>query len=254
MKRQLTSLFGFPLVTAFAITTLGAPLTAHAKTFRNAYLSFELPDKWDCQLEHTEWVCRTNSASMDSREAVIILTAKEVGPTDALPTYESHLKAPRTIASRSGQPMQSTVYKVDQRIIQGQPWIDGMHFGSEVPNYYTRYVATIKDRIAVLVTFSAYKLHYTKYGPDFIRAIESLRVVASPGLMRANGPGGGNGGIPGSSEMVGSPTSSIDMAHAGEFPEEGSSGSSDSATKFFGFAFLVGAVGVYLMIKRKQKS
>lgn len=54
-----------------------------------------------------------------------------------------------------------------------------MHLGSEIPHYYTRYLATIKGNIAVLVTFSAHKLFYTKYSSDFFRAIKSMRVLAT---------------------------------------------------------------------------
>ena len=58
--------------------------TANAKRFRNAYVSFELPPNWNCKLEGSEWVCE-NDFSAKTKEAIIILTAKEVGPTDTLP-------------------------------------------------------------------------------------------------------------------------------------------------------------------------
>ena len=54
-----------------------------------------------------------------------------------------------------------------------------MHLGSEIPHYYTRYLATLKGNIAVLVTFSAHKLFYSKYSSEFFRAIKSLRVLAT---------------------------------------------------------------------------
>ena len=53
-----------------------------------------------------------------------------------------------------------------------------MHLGSEVPYYYTRYLATVKVQIAILVTFSAHQRYYTKYSNDFFKAILSLRVNA----------------------------------------------------------------------------
>ena len=76
-----------------------SPQMVEAKVFRNSYLSFELPDKWDCYLENTAWVCRyaisknclgPNSSTptceeqrKKAREAIIILAAKEVGPKDS---------------------------------------------------------------------------------------------------------------------------------------------------------------------------
>src|SRR5437868_7904155 len=136
---------------------------AHAKLFRNAYISFELPQSWNCNLEQTEWVCRSETTK-ESKEAIIILTAKEVGPTDSMQLYEQHLNTPITLALKTGGATESKiVYKAKTELINDQTWIDGLHLGSEVQNYFTRYLATIKGRIAVMVTFSAHKQFYTKY-------------------------------------------------------------------------------------------
>ena len=242
------------LMAIFAILTLQlAPESAEAKVFRNAYVSFELPDKWDCVLELTEWVCRTNSTGADNREAIIILTAKEVGPSDSLPLYQQHLKTARTIPNRAGQPMQSQILKVEQRNISVHPWIDGMHLSSEVPNYYTRYLATTKDKIAILVTFSAHKLYYTKYSGDFFRAIESLRVIATTGLL--GGKGGGGVNLPGA-DVLGN-GSQIDGSYSegDQYPDEesGRKGAGGIATKLFGLAFIILAIGAYLVLKKSGK-
>jgi hypothetical protein len=116
------------------ILLLLSPL-AQAKIFRNAYVSFELPAQWDCILEGTEWVCRSQKSPTDSREAIIILTAKEAGPVDTLPFYLQHLRTAKSIANRMGQPMQSQVVNAGQRLIANQPWINGLQLGSEIPNY-----------------------------------------------------------------------------------------------------------------------
>ncbi|MFP5519335.1 MAG: hypothetical protein ACLGGX_05490 [Bdellovibrionia bacterium] len=156
---------------------------AQAKVFRNNYISFEMPDSWRCNLEQTEWVCRSQNNN-ESREAIIILTAKEVGPTDSFPQYESHLNTPMTVNLKSGGVATSAVqYKAKNIQINNQAWIDSLHLGSEVPNYYTRYVATIKEQIAILVTFSAHKDFYTKYSADFFKSIQSLQVIASKNLL-----------------------------------------------------------------------
>ncbi len=244
MKKH--ALFALALA-AFSITI--APV-ASAKTFRNAYVSFDLADRWDCQLEQTEWVCRTQPGPNDNREAVIILTAKEVGPSDSLPAYEQHLKTPRTIPSRTGQPIQSQIQKVESRMINQHVWIDGMHFASEIPNYYTRYLATTKDKIAILVTFSAHKAHYAKYSNDFFRAIESLRVVATKNLM---GNGGGGSGVPGSG-LLGSGNSG-GIGFGDELPEEGSGSKGlDGATLgVLALALIVGGIGLYMVLGKKKK-
>lgn len=44
---------------------------SEARTFKNAYISFEMLDTWKCKLEQTEWVCRAEDPQ-ESKEAVII--------------------------------------------------------------------------------------------------------------------------------------------------------------------------------------
>ena len=68
---------------------------AYGRTFKNAYISFEMLDNWKCQLEQTEWVCRAEDPQ-ESKEAVIILTAKEKGPTDTFELYQNHMSSPIT--------------------------------------------------------------------------------------------------------------------------------------------------------------
>ena len=234
------------LATALA-TALGCGVVAsdaQARTWRNAYVSFDLPDKWNCTLEQTEWVCRSTDPGL--AEAIIILTAKEVGPQDSLANYELHLKAPRTIMTRTGTSVQSTVYQTEGRTIGNHPWVNSLHFSSEIYNYYTRYLATTKDKIAVLVTFSAHKLHYTKYSADFFRAIDSLRVIATKSTWA--GTNSGDTGV------LGVPTEGGGMpSEPGQGLEDGGGSSGDSTKMFLGIALVIGAAGFYLLMKRRQK-
>ncbi|MCM2282330.1 MAG: hypothetical protein NDI61_10860, partial [Bdellovibrionaceae bacterium] len=199
MSRRLARLDLFlALSIPVSVLTCLTPLNAEATRFRNSYVSFELPNRWSCQLIDTEWVCRNGEPGDKTKEAVIILTAKEVGPSDSLQAYEAHLKTPRTLPSALGTPTQSQILNVTQRKINNHPWIDGMHLNSEVRDYYTRYVATTKDRIAILVTFSAHKAYYSRYTNDFFRAIESLQVLNTRALFQSAGQGGdGIGGAGG---------------------------------------------------------
>ena len=218
---------------------------SQATLFRNAYVSFELPPNWSCNLEGTEWVC-ISQFSQKSKEAIIILTAKEVGPTDTFQTYTTHLKTPRTIPGPNGKPVTSKVYHVTPRQISNHQWIDGMHLGSEVGSYYTRYLATIKERIAILVTFSAHQTHYTKYSNDFLKAITSLRVVASKDLLenRASSRVGSNG------ESLAAPIGSVIPTdiNSDNFPEEDSS-LGGKTTTYLGLLVLIIALGIYFYIK-----
>lgn len=220
---------------------------SHAKLFSNSYVSFELPPHWNCYLEKTEWICRSEMAGAQ-KEAVIILTAKEVGAGDSLQQYEAFLKAPKAVADQRGKPAQSQIKSVKNIQIAGHAWVDGMHLGSEVPYYYTRYLATIKLRIAILVTFSAHQRYYTKYSSDFFKAIQSLRVIAAPNLLAQSGSGTG---LPGGQTLgspVGIPSDVVDS----ELPLE-PSGSSGSKKNILLLAVILGAVGIYFFLKKGQK-
>lgn len=164
------------------LLVLSSPQLGQSKEWRNAFISFEIPDRWRCLLEQTEWVCRSDDPK-ESKESIIILTAKEIGPVDTMVMYEAHLQNPIPLKLPGGQILFSRPFKKPEKVqIRGLTWIDGFHLESEVPNYFTRYLATIKDRIAVLVTFSAYKDDYARYSADFSRAIQSLTVIASKNL------------------------------------------------------------------------
>lgn len=227
-----------------AVIFLYSPLS-QAKLFRNAYVSFELPPNWNCNLEGTEWVC-ISQFSQKAKEAIIILTAKEVGPTDTFAAYMAHLKAPRTLPGPNGKPVNSKVYQVTQRQISDHPWIDGMHLGSEVTSYYTRYLATIKERIAILVTFSAHQTHYTKYSNDFLKAIQSLKVVASKDLLNNRA-----GTLQrGANETFGnSPDAILPTSGPDEFPEEDSSLFSGNTLNYLGLLLIAAALGIYFYLK-----
>lgn len=227
------------------IATLIQSPNSSADRFRNSYISFELPPNWVCKSENTEFVC-TSRFSKKSKEAIIILTAKEVGPTDTFATYLAYLKTPRTILGKDGKPVASKVMHIRERNISNHKWIDGMHMGSEVTSYYTRYLATIKERIAILVAFSAHKPHYTKYSKDFIKAVDSLLVVANKDLLKSRPAMN----VRGSNEVIGDPIGQI-LHHntMDELPEENPQGIFSRYGTIFGILLILIAIGVYVYLK-----
>lgn len=231
------------------VATIFLCAAAEAKRFRNAYVSFELPPNWNCKLEGSEWVCE-NDFSAKTKEAIIILTAKEVGPTDTLPAYLAHLQTPRNLPGRGGAPTRSKIVHVKDRMIANQLWADGLHEGSEVGPYFTRYLATIKDRIAILVTFSAHKQHYTKYSGDFIKAVESLRVVATKDTLGDRSRLTGTG----TPETIGAPIGQNIPTYDSEgLPAEGGSGGSGTAGTLFLLVIILSAAGGFFYLRASKK-
>lgn len=217
---------------------------AEAKMFRNSYVSFELGKDWSCKLEKTSWVCINAKKSKGGNVAAIILTAKEKGPSDVLSSYEVHLKQPVILKTGKGsQP--SKVLNVARRTINHHPWVDSLHQGSEAPNFWTRYLGTVSERIAILVTFSSHKNFYTQYSNEFIKGIQSLRLVNSgsrnfrPGELR------------GKHELLGAPVSGI-LADTINIPDEPVLQKKKSSKgKIVGLLFLLLA-GALLWYKKKK--
>lgn len=240
--KQLLPVFLAPIL------LLVAPL-AQAKVFRNAYIAFEMPESWKCNLEVTEWVCRAETGK-ESKEAIIILTAKEVGPTDSFALYEQHLNKPVLLQTKTGASTESNiVYKAKNVNINDQTWIDGLHLGSEVPNYFTRYLATIKDRIAILVTLSAHKNFYTRYSQEFFKTVMSLKVVASKNLLSKPDLGPIHPG----SETLGPGMVAGAMPSDINGDIEGGEGGGNGKSGLVLGAVVLAAIGLLLFLRKRRK-
>ena len=62
-----------------------------------------------------------------------------------------------------------------------------MHLQSEIPDFYTRYLATVEADLGVLVTFSVRKDKYEEYSPDIESMVGSLKVFRKPGALNQDG-------------------------------------------------------------------
>ncbi len=233
---------------------------AQAKLFKNSYIEFQLPHKWTCQLRNTVWVCRYKLSARckkstgkvcrkqirKSKEAVIIFTAREASQVDSLKVYFDTLKDFRKVKKSSGKSSQSKVIHIKTVNIKKHKWVDGMHQGSEIPHYYTRYLATVKGNIAVLVTFSAHKLFYTGYSNQFFRAINSLDIIASKASgIRKNELG---------QKILSRPPDIPDeiFQEASVEDAEGSGGSVSSL--FFLLAIVMVIAGIYIWVRSNKTS
>lgn len=220
--------------------------SAHAKLFTNSYVSFQLPPNWECKVAGTEWVCRSSNAEQ-ARQAIIVLTAKEVGPNDNFAYYNQYLKAPKTPKHRDGTvATQSKVQHLNTIQIANHPWVDGLHLGSLLPNFYSRYLVTIKSKIAILVTFSAKKEFYTQYSKQFFDAINSLKVTAQTGGDMGNIRKAGD-------EFIGSVPDHMDEGWSGEEGITSESSEKGNNMWVYGLALILAGAGVFFMLKRSRK-
>lgn len=146
-----------------------------AKRFTNQYSEFELPSGWQCALEGTEWVCQSENKNR-RKEAIIILAAKKRGQQDSLDRYQAYLKQNKTFSLPGGKTQVSEPKYTKSTRINNHQWIDSLHLASEVPGFYTRYLATVKSDLGIAVTFSVSKEHYQDYQAVFDKIVATLRV------------------------------------------------------------------------------
>jgi hypothetical protein len=163
---------------------LGALLlssSAFAAKFANQFVQFELPPGWQCQLEGAEWVCQSTDDAK-KRDAMIVLAAKLKGDQDSLDQYLAYLKMAKSFTSAQGKPVKSEPKSAQMVVINNQTWVDSLHLESEMPGFFTRYLATIKNDIGVLVTYSVNRNKYQQYLADFDALVKTLVVFRKPGV------------------------------------------------------------------------
>jgi LPXTG-motif cell wall-anchored protein len=181
----------FWLSISFVACALAAS-PGYAAKFANQFIEFELPAQWQCNLEGAEWVCQSTDEKK-KKDAIIVLAAKIAGPQDSMDQYLTYLKSAKSYNSIQGKPVKSDPKYAKNFVINGQTWVDALHLESEIPGFYTRYLATIKEDIGVLVTYSINKAKYQSYIEDFDNLARTLKVFRKPGAgLNAGGPANGN--------------------------------------------------------------
>jgi hypothetical protein len=178
MKKYLRQALLMSAVIIFATT-------ANAAKFANQFVEFELPAAWVCVLEGAEWVCQNQTDKEKKKEAIIVLAAKVQGDQDTLDQYLAYLRNPKIYTTAQGKTVKSDVRYANNKTIQDKAWVDALHLESEIPGFYTRYLATVTDGIGILVTYSVNKNKYQDYAPLFESMVNSLKAFRREGGINA---------------------------------------------------------------------
>jgi len=157
------------------VILLSISSSSFCEVFSNHFLSFQKPPGWECEMLKTEWVCQHEDEER-KREALIIFAAKIRSDTDSLSTYSAYLKKNKVLKLSDGSNRVSEVKYTRLKKINGQNYVDSLHYQSEIAGYYTRYLGTVKSDMGILLTFSVQKSYYSRYKDIFEKVISSLRV------------------------------------------------------------------------------
>jgi hypothetical protein len=230
-----------------ALALLAVAQFAQAKTFKTQFIRFELPPNWSCnQEEGTDWVCQPDNLAEKSEAIVVVVTKERDDIDDNLEKYKQVLGTARDMRDLTGAAYKSEVTYVREKSLRGQVWADSLHFGSEMPEFYTRYVASTKEKIAGLITYSIAKSANAKYADMLDKMIDTLEMTYDP---KAFEEAIKKGSLIGSrSRLVGGrtlPTVTSTTAKPQDKPDE------DLNMKIGVVVLLVAAVGYFIYKKKK---
>ena len=104
-----------------------------------------------------QWVCQSTDEQR-KRDAIIVLAAKiRKAGMDEIPVYKKHLEKKQKYQAPNGQQVISEPRYVKVVVINSKKWIDSLHLQSEIPDFFTRYLATVEADLGMLITFSVRK-------------------------------------------------------------------------------------------------
>ena len=221
--------------------------TAHAKKFKTEFIELELPPGWECTKENIDFVCQPDNLTHRS-EAIVVLVVKNVNATDDnFEKYQTVLEESREMQDLLGNTYKSEVKYVRFKTIQGKKWIDSLQMGSEIPGFFTRYVASIEGKIAGLVTYSIAESVYAKWSPILEKMLESVKLRYDPqafnDAMNAT-PGSLLGTRSGQSGR---------FAPKKDLPQRGEErGDPLDITNLLAIILVIGGVGYYLWKKKNE--
>lgn len=223
--------------------------TSFAKSFSSRYCQFELPPGWECALEGTEYVCQSENADR-KKESIIILAAKIRGEQDSLDEYMAYLKKAKEYSLPGGKKQISEAKSTKMTRVNDHQWVDALHLASEVPGFYTRYLATVKEDLGVAVTFSVAKDQYAAYLPVMDKLVSTLRVFRQKKESLAD-LRSGKAEDANFSDTTFNPNAAMDLA-ANKTKSRGNEGTDDNSNLMLIAIIVVGGV-VFAIMKGKKK-
>jgi hypothetical protein len=153
---------------------------AEAKLWSTEFIKVQLPEGWTCTREEIDWVCQPDALKQRSEALMVVVVKSANEVDDTLEKYEKILKESREMFDLARKPYTSQVKYVTRKKIKDREWVDSLHVGSEIPGFYTRYLASINDKVAGLVTYSIAESVYPKYAELLNSMIDSLELKFDP--------------------------------------------------------------------------
>ena len=150
-------------------------LDLSSKSFANNFVEFNIPDSWVCSPYADDWTCQPLDPKKQ-KDIVVVMSFATQGKGDSMKEYHEFLSSSLKVKDAKGREDPSKPSYVQYKEIMGHKWVDSQHLGSELPNFYTRYLATVKEGRAILITVTVRKSQYNTYMSQLYGMIESMKL------------------------------------------------------------------------------
>jgi hypothetical protein len=221
---------------------------------KTAYVSFDHPDGWRCELSQGVWICQS-TLEAERRDSVVLSIATMATEWDSVDNYLEYLKKTRTISDDQGKPIESKVTYARKRDINGVVWVDSLQVNSELPGFWSRYVATVHNKLAILITYVVSESQYQRLAPQFERMVASLRPNSEFDLNIASKQGEMQ--LPGATKLGPLQTDilreRLKPAAAKSEPEDEET-EEGSGLALFGSLLALGGVAAWVVWRRRKSS
>lgn len=147
-------------------------LNTFAKPFANDFIEFDLPDSWSCAPYADVWTCKPLEPSKQ-KDIIVVMSFAAQGQKDSMEYYLDYFS--NSIVSRITEKNSEPKYTKYKEIL-GQNWVDSLHENSEVRDFYTRYLSTIKSGRAILLSITVDKNKYNPYMNELYRMVEGMKL------------------------------------------------------------------------------
>jgi hypothetical protein len=231
-----------------------AVFASSAFALETAYVTFEHPDGWRCELSQGVWICQS-TVDPDRKESVILSIATIATEWDSIDNYAEYLKQVRTIQDEEGNTVTAKVTYARKRNINGNIWVDSLQFNSELPGFYARYLATVHQagatKLAILITYIVSESNYSKLAPQFERMVASLRTREDFDINVASKQGDGPlpfGGKLGPAAQKDLLSERLNVKKKPEKKED------SGGVPYLMYGLIASIVGVVALMLRKRKS
>jgi len=217
-----------------------------------AYVSFDHPEGWRCELVQGVWICQS-TLETEKRESIILSIATKASEWDSLENYEKYLQQPRTIQDEEGNSITSEITYTRTRTINGFKWVDSLQHNSELPGFWTKYLASVmstrQNKYAILITYVVSEEKYSVLAPQFERMIATLKPNAEFDLNIPSQQG--DGPLPGSNKLGPSQTDLL-KERLNLKSKKSSSGSKPSPSNII--IIVVAGAAILLLLRRIRKA